>query len=389
MLDVVVVGGGPAGSEVAQRLARSGYKVAVLEKRKKLGESFCCTGIVSLECVRRYDIPDRLLVREFDKARFFSPSGDFIELSYSKPLACLLDRPLLDSFLAHRACDAGADYRLAHVVKSLEIKNDGIVIRADSDGKELSVEARAVVLATGAGSKLAEMAGLGKAADPFIGVQCEVEATGLDSVEVYTGNQIAPGFFAWLVPSSRGKALLGLITRRNAKEYVDRFLFMLQEMGRITSDKTQIGFRPIAINAGMRTFGDRIVVVGGAAGQVKPATGGGIYYGLLCADIAAGVLESGLASDNLTGRYLAIYEREWKAVLGRELKFGGYARAFYERMTDEKIERLFKLVKLSGIEENISHIPDVSFDWHSKTFKAVLGHGFVPEIITKAATPFM
>ena len=67
-------------------------------------------------------------------------------------------------------------------------------------------------------------------------------------------------------------------------------------------------------------------MVGDAAGQVKPTTGGGIYYGLLCADIAANNLHRALDADDLSARNLANYEREWKKKLGRELKIGYYAR---------------------------------------------------------------
>ncbi len=386
---MVVAGGGPAGSQVAHELARSGHSVAVLEKRKKLGESVCCTGIVSLECVRRFDIPSSLVRREFSNARFFSPSGDVIELSYPKPLACLLDRASLDEFMALRACKSGADYRLAHEVKSLEVTDDRVILNVESNGKEFKIEARTLVLATGAGSKLKESAGLGKLPALVMGAQCEVEAADLNTVEIHTGNEVAPGFFAWLAPSSPGKALAGLMSKRNTREYSNRFLSLLQIQGKITSDNSKVSFRPITLNAQGKTFGDRILVVGGAAGQVKPTTGGGIFFGLICADIAAGVLSSCLDSNNLTACGLARYEREWKVVLEREIRFGDYARRFYERLTDERIEQLFKLAKSSDIETTLARIPDVSFDWHSKTIKGILGYGLISKKLNKAGIPFV
>ncbi|MEE9173415.1 MAG: NAD(P)/FAD-dependent oxidoreductase, partial [Thermoplasmata archaeon] len=81
-------------------------------------------------------------------------------------------------------------------------------------------------------------------------------------------------------------------------------------------------------------------MVGDAAGQVKPTTGGGIYYGLLCAEIAADTLNGALAGNDLSAENLAEYERRWKKKLGRELRVGYWARKLYERLSDGQIDRI-------------------------------------------------
>ena len=144
-----------------------------------------------------------------------------------------------------------------------------------------------------------------------------------------------------------------------------------------------ISLKPLA-----RTYGRRLVVVGDAAGQVKPTTGGGIYYGLLCADIAASNLHRALDNDDLSAKNLASYEREWKKKLGRELKIGYYARKFYEHLSDKQIDRIFDIIKSNGIDEALLKADDLSFDWHGEVILRLLGHRVLSKAIEMMKMPF-
>jgi len=106
--------------------------------------------------------------------------------------------------------------------------------------------------------------------------------------------------------------------------------------------------------------------VGDAAGQVKPTTGGGIYYGLLCADIAVDVLDRAMAGNDFSARTLSEYEKRWKRLLARELRIGRWARRTFERLSDRRMERLFRMVQDSRATESLLNAPDFSFDWHSR-----------------------
>jgi flavin-dependent dehydrogenase len=108
-------------------------------------------------------------------------------------------------------------------------------------------------------------------------------------------------------------------------------------------------------------------VVGDAAGQVKPTTGGGIYFGLLSAEIAAKHLKHALEDDDLSPGRLAGYEREWKKKLRQELKICYWARRFYEKLSDKKIDQIFDIIKANGIDEVLLKADSLSFDWHGRT----------------------
>ena len=109
-----------------------------------------------------------------------------------------------------------------------------------------------------------------------------------------------------------------------------------------------------------------MIVVGDAAGQVKPTTGGGIYYGLLCADIAVDVLDRAIAGNDCSARALSEYERRWKKLLARELRIDRWARRAFERLSDRRMERLFRMVQEGKATESLLNAPDFSFDWHSR-----------------------
>lgn len=388
MHDALVVGGGPIGSHVACKLAEMGYKVLLLEQRQRLGGRVCCTGIISQECFSSFAIDNRVVLRRANSARMFSPSGRLIRLWRPENQVCIVDRAALDVAMARRARTAGAEYALNSTVKDLEVKTDRVVIEATRDGRKLDLEARVVVIATGSGSRLTDRLGLGKTGDFVIGAQAEVESEGIDEVEVYLGQKIAPGFFAWLVPTSPPKALVGLLSRHNPGLYLKKLLSLLKSQGKIGPGEEELSYRRIALRPPARTYARRLIVVGDAAGQVKPTTGGGIYYGLLCAEIAARNLHRALEKDDLSARSLAGYQREWKKKLGQELRISYWARKFYERLSDRQIDRIFDIIRANGIDEALLKADDISFDWHGRAILRVTGQRVVSRAFAAMKIPF-
>ncbi|MBI4181094.1 MAG: NAD(P)/FAD-dependent oxidoreductase [Chloroflexi bacterium] len=385
MYDVAVIGGGPAGSQVAYRLAGMGYGVVVVEQKERLNEPVCCTGIVSQECVRSFTIDESVIFRRVNSAKVFSPSGKLLRLWRAEPQACIVDRAALNLAFANRAQGKGAEYVLGNPVSNIEVGNDRVSIKAARQGD--SFEARAAVLATGFGSRLVGGLGLGKVGDFVVGAQTEVETIGIDEVEVYLGQEIAPAFFAWLVPTAPQRALLGLLCRHSSGLYLKKLMASLLAQGKIASASVELSYGGVPLKPLARTYGDRLIVVGSAAGQVKPITGGGIYYGLLCADMAANTLHRALSSDTLSTKNLAGYERGWKRRLGWEFKVGYWARKFNERLSDTQIDRMFDIIKSNGIDEALLKAGDLSFDWHSVPILRLIGHQALSKVIGVVKLP--
>jgi len=388
LYDVIVIGGGLMGSYVAYKLAGMGYGAVVLEQHKQLGERVCCTGIVSQECMRSFAVDESVVLREVNSARLFSPSGKLLRLWREKTQASTIDRAAFDRAMANRAQNKGAEYRLGSLATDLEVTDSGVIVKATCQGERISLEARAVVIATGFGSKFTDRLGLGKTGDFAIGTQAEVETTGVDEVEVYFGREIAPGFFAWLVPTLPQRALVGLLARRNPGLYMKKLMLSLLSQGKIVSVEVEPIYGRIPLKPLPRTCGERLIVVGDAAGQVKPTTGGGIYFGLLSADIAANTLHRGLVTNNLSARGLANYERGWRRKMRRELEIDYYARKFYQRLSDRQIDRIFDIIKSNGIDGALLKAKDLSFDWHSKAILRLVGHRAVSKALEVMRIPF-
>jgi digeranylgeranylglycerophospholipid reductase len=372
--DVAVIGGGPVGSHVASRLVRDGYDVVVLERKQFLSEPVCCTGIIGRECVNSFSIDEDLIWRWMNGARVISPSGKLVKLWRPTPQAAVIDRVGLNISLASRAKDRGVEYKVGTQVGAITVGDDGVAIDATEGGTPLSLEARVAVVATGFSPGFVEGTGLGRTGDSVMGAQVEVIAPGIEDIEIYCGQEIAPGFFAWLVPTAPDCALAGLLSRRSPGVYLDKFLSFLRARGKIASVNTEPMHWGISLKPPAKTYGQRLVVVGTAAGQVKPTTGGGIYYGLLCADIAADHLHRALAADNLSARSLSGYEREWKKKLGRELRVGYWARKVYEHLDDEQIEKIFDIIQSSGILDDLQKAEDLPFDWHGGAVFRVMNY---------------
>ena len=387
MYDVVVVGGGPIGSYTAGCLSAKGHKVLVLEKKQRVGESVCCTGIVGLECVNKFNIDESLILRKANGASLFAPSGKELFIRRNEPQACILDRIAFDVAMAEKARAAGAEYSLNNRVTDITVEKDNVTVTVSDQRKSREIKAKTVVIATGFTPPFLRRLGLGAFGDYCVGAQVEIEVKDADNVEVYFGNP-APGFFAWVVPTKPPTARIGLLMRKTPGIYLKKWLRELENRGRIATHTAEISYGAIPLKPLPQTYGERLIVVGDAAGQVKPTSGGGIYYGLLSAEIAANTLHNALAEGDLSAKRLARYERGWKKKLGRELTVGYWARKIFERLSEKQIDRIFEIVKSGNIDEAMLKAPDLSFDWHSKTILRLVKYQMVARTMKIIKLPF-
>ena len=370
--DVIIVGAGPAGSYIAYELASLGHAVAVFEEKSASRLNVCCTGIISTECFQSLNLGTDGILTRVNSAKLFSPSGRCLRVQTENVQAYVVNRLLLDKALAAKAQSQGAQYFFSSPVIDIIPGKDSIQAETLCFGAREIFSARAVVLANGFRPKLPRKLGLGKIKSFLVGAQAEIEAKNVDELEVYFGQEIAPGLFAWLVPTSTNKAYVGLLATSQAKLHLQKFLNNLSCQGRITSREVEIEQKAIPVGTLARSYGGRVLVIGDAAGQVKPTTGGGIYFGHLGARIAAEVLDEALSSDNLTAAQLSRYQKQWKAKMGKELSLGYRARQAYIKLSDRQIEGIFSALDSSGMAEALLKSGDFSFDWHSRLILAGL-----------------
>jgi len=370
--DVIIVGAGPAGSYIACELASSGYDVAVFEGKSAPGLNACCTGIISTECFQSLGLSTDGILTKVNSAKFFSPSGRCLRLQTENVQAYVINRLLLDKEMASRAQSHGAQYFFSSPVTDIIPGKANMRAETLCSGAREIFNARVVVLANGFKPKMPQKLGLGRIKNFLVGAQAEIEAKNIDELEVYFSQEIAPGAFAWLVPTSPNKSYVGLLATSQAKLHLRKFLNNLFYQGKVASPEAKIEQKAVPLGTLARSYGNRILVIGDAAGQVKPTTGGGIYFGCIGAKIAAGVLDQALRHDNLTASQLSRYQKQWKVKMGKELSRGYRARWAYTKLSDRQIEGIFNALDATGIAEALLNSSDFSFDWHSKLVMAVL-----------------
>src|SRR5262249_33146006 len=132
-VEVLVVGGGPAGLYAAQQIARRGHSVLVCEEHDTVGRPVHCTGVLATDSFTDFDLPANVRLNALSSARFVSPSGLVVDYETPSPLATVIDRVAFDAALAARAKAAGADMRVGARVSSIERHRGGMtVIAGDS-----------------------------------------------------------------------------------------------------------------------------------------------------------------------------------------------------------------------------------------------------------------
>lgn len=313
IFDAIVVGAAVAGSRTAQLIAEAGKNVLLIEENTSVGLPCKCTGLVSWRIKEILPtLPEKLIVNVVQEARFHSPNGSSFVLKSGKPVY-VLDRPGLDRYLFGLAEEAGAQTKVGERFLTYKIFDDYVEVKTDSNIYKTKI----LVGADGANSLVGKQAGLKYPEGYLVGAQTTASGD-FDKVELWFGSKVSPKFFAWVVPESEGVARIGLATDRNASGFYEEFL--KARIGRI--EKPDVG-GIIRIGLMERTSGERVMVVGDAACQVKPYSGGGIILGLLasriCADAALKALK---AKDFSASFFLENYDREWKKKIGTAIKRG-------------------------------------------------------------------
>ena len=362
--DVVVIGGGPSGLRVAGRLAASGLDVRVLERKAGIGANVICTGIVGRELFDDLGLDRGSVVGEIRTVRLVSPFSTALTYEHPRPFASVVDREKFDGGLADAARAAGAAVELGVTVEDIDVRSDGLVVEArDGSGEPVRCAAEMAVVASGVDPGLQKKCGLGRPRDFLNGAQVEAALDGPDATTIFFGRDVAPGGFGWAVPAGAGKVRVGLLTKKEPKARLRRMIET--SFGNLlpAAGEMPIRTKPVAQGLLSPTFGTRVLSVGEAAGQTKTTTGGGISYGLVCADLAADVVVNAFRTSAFGAASLAEYERRWRKALEKEIVVGYYTRKLCARLSDGQIEGLFHLARTDGIVPIIRERAD--FEWHS------------------------
>jgi len=255
-------------------------------------------------------------------------------------------------------------------VSSVAVRDDYVESQIKTPAGKISIRSKTAVIATGVSFNLQTSLGMGRPQKITKGIQVEVIAEDVKRLMIYWGSKVSNGYFGWAIPLGDGRTRVGVMTDGDAREGLKN---MLKEIGPYThlcEDLGRIKRRGISLGTISKSYSERVIAVGEAAGLVKTTTGGGIYYGLISGEIASKVLIEAFKQNNFSEKFLSRYENMWRKELGREIKFGRYFHKFYSKLNDNSIDSLFDAAKKDGLLKFISG--KGKFDWHQNTVIKIL-----------------
>jgi len=331
-VDVVVVGAGPGGSTAARYAAELGLDVLLLEKRQEIGAPVRCAEGVGTQTLKRFIEPDpKWVAQVINRARLIAPNEKYVEV-VSPGEGLILERKVFDRRLAELAAEKGADVRVkARVTNVLKEGNRVSGVEVTYLGRSYRVAAKVVIAADGVESQVARWAGLKtqvKLVEMDVAAQFLVANLDLDAPDCcyfFIGSTYAPGGYAWIFPKGNRTANVGLgITPLHTTRHKETALDCLNRfMGRFFPEASVVSMvvGGIPIDGKERPIsGDGILVVGDAAHQADPMTGGGITNAMIAGQIAAQVAASAIREGDCSRERLRRYDERWQKEVGRAFK---------------------------------------------------------------------
>ncbi|MBN1965938.1 MAG: NAD(P)/FAD-dependent oxidoreductase [Anaerolineae bacterium] len=352
--DLLVIGGGPGGATAALIGARQGLDVLLVEKRQEIGTPVRCAEALSHTWLEPYiPVDERWICAEIDAFRVVGPSGNSVRVPPTDPTV-IVERKIFDRELVNEAIRAGATVRAMTRVTGVTME-DGSVrgARLVSLGQEIEVRAKITIAADGPESQIGRWVGIKttpRAKEYYTAVQyllAGIELADPRECQYHLGNSLAPGGYAWVFPKGPDKANVGLVVTstyekhgRSAQAYLDAFVERVYPGASVLG--LVIGGIPVGGTL-KQIVGDGIMLVGDAAHQAEPITGGGINLAMVAGDLAATVAAEAIAAGDWSKRGLEPYGKQWHKLHGRASASMSSARHAALSFSDERYEKLIGL----------------------------------------------
>ena len=337
----------------AKTAAEAGLNVVLLEKRQEIGEPIRCAEGVSIRSELRelIEVQPSWISTEVKGIRMYSPNGDNVfitEDNGGEEGGYVLERKTFDRGLALQAARAGAEVMVKTRATGL-IRKDGLsAVSAICRGEPLKIEAPLIIGADGVESKVARWAGIDttmKPEDIMVCAKFQVLDAGIDQeyCEFFFGNEMAPGGYVWIFPKGGCLANVGIGIQGSQSGSGEpiRLLkrFMRSKMPGAKILQMVAGGIPTS-GPIKTTTSDGIMLVGDAAHQSDPLTGGGIINAMRAGVIAGKVAGKAVSSEDVSMAALKEYEDRWRSSVGKQIEKGYHAKKFFLKLTDEDLNHL-------------------------------------------------
>ena len=365
--DVVVVGGGPAGSSAAHMAAKSGCTVALIEKEKEIAETVRTSGVTWISDIKKFGIPEECY-NPIKKFSFCSPKNS-VKISGEIAKAAVLDVRKTYRFLANRAKTSGSELFTSTNVTEVLKDNSGkcVGVIAKSDGKQIQFNSKVVIDASGFVSVIAKELGYVTQWKKFgAGAEFEVKTEKLehDNWWLMVGQEYSPAGYAWIFPTSKDTARIGVGIGKpdsdvdptvRLNELLEKKLGPIKDLGNIEKIEFHYGLIP---NDGVsrKTVYDNLILVGDSAGQANPLVLEGIRYAIRFGEVAGQVAADAIKNGDTTEMSLSPYEKEWKRAIESKINSAGKVQNRWVGLTDDEWDKELSIIEELTADEFLDFI---------------------------------
>jgi digeranylgeranylglycerophospholipid reductase len=365
--DLVVVGGGPAGSSAAWAAAKKGIKVALLERENSIAETVRTSGVTWIQNIKEFGIPEDCFnpIRNFS---FCSPNNE-VTISDSIPRAAVLDVRKTYRWLAQEAEKVGVDIFVRINVNEI-IKNDkGNIVGVSGSGPngKMTFRSKIIIDASGFPSTICKAMGFVTQWKRFgVGAEYEVKAENVDSDTwwLMVGQQYSPAGYAWIFPLGNNMARIGVGVGKpesdvdptqRLKELMERKIGPIKKLGKITPIEFHYGLIP---NDGLsrKTVFNNLILVGDSAGQANPLVLEGIRYAIKFGRVAGKVAAQAIKSGKTDEAALYPYEENWRKEIESKVNSAGKVQDRWIGLSDEEWDKELDIIKELKSEEFLDFI---------------------------------
>ena len=365
--DVVVVGGGPAGSSAAHMAAKNGCTVALIEKEKEIAQTVRTSGVTWISDIKKFGIPEECY-NPIKKFSFCSPKNS-VKISGEIAKAAVLDVRKTYRFLANRAKTSGSELFTSTNVTEVLKDNTGkcVGVIAKSDGKQIQFNSKVVIDASGFVSVIAKELGYVTQWKKFgAGAEFEVKTEKLehDNWWLMVGQEYSPAGYAWIFPTSKDTARIGVGIGKpdsdvdptvRLNELLEKKLGPIKDLGNIEKIEFHYGLIP---NDGVsrKTVYDNLILVGDSAGQANPLVLEGIRYAIRFGEVAGQVAADAIKNGDTTEASLNPYEKEWKRAIESKINSAGKVQNRWVGLTDDEWDKELSIIEELTADEFLDFI---------------------------------
>ncbi|HNX01681.1 MAG TPA: geranylgeranyl reductase family protein, partial [Candidatus Cloacimonadota bacterium] len=346
----VIIGAGPAGLTTALYAAQNGVDVLLLERDEQVGIPVrCAEGVFQSNLKDIIAIPDEMKCAEVKGVNIFAPDGTKIEM-LSPETGFILDRVKFETYLAEIVVEAGAELLTnADVIDVKRISPEELEVHFLHQQILKSVRCRIIVGADGVESRIGKLMGLDTSVsltdmDSCAQYLLEDIDINQDRCEIHFGNEVAPGGYAWVFPKSDRSANVGVgicAARKNvktARDYLEDFVARCYPSGRITAFIA--GGVPVAKSLSS-LVNDNVLLVGDAARQTNPLTGGGIEYSMQAGKMAGNAIAAAMQNGDFNRESLLSYQKAWETRFKKIQDIAYVLKSKLYSATDIRMNELF------------------------------------------------